>query len=483
MKETIEDFLSVAKKTALNTGRIILEFQNDPSKMLDKPDGTPLTKADIEAEREAVNTILSEYPNHKIKGEELGIQNKESRSDYLWAVDPIDGTAAYLNHEPTACVSIALLKDKEPILGLVYNPFTSELYTTTKGNCPELNKIKLPILKNDDIKGMTLNFKLKRGNIRDLEVLATIESDRQINRIISQRGSPSYGLALVAKGSHFFLFECSRKPSPEDYSAGVLLVRNAGGLVTNLDGENIDPLTEENHLVASNNPKMHEEFLNVLKTYDFGRKDSSNGKIIFIGGFYGTGKSTLAMKLEEKLGYQRFNSDLTRRELSMTGYDLNDSDVVWGTIFWKAGMALQEGKGVIMESTYLDEGQRRPDYDLARSKYSQGMFIETICPEEIAKDRISSRSLSPDGIHVPTNRVEYYDKKKDEWEQVIPGLMKVDRSFISYMIYNSYKGTLHEGFIREGHRSWANKIADSLGVSILPKDSELINFEKRYQIR
>lgn len=482
MEEKIESFLSVGKKAALEAASIILNYQDQDLQIDEKkePYVTYATIADRDAENKIVEVISSEFPGHKIHGEEFGLKNEGSESDYLWGIDPLDGTSAYINQEATACINISLLKDNKPIVGVVYNPFTSELFYADN-RTSWMNKLELPLIKGKDARISTLNFKLPRGDFRNLDVLAAMEHDREIDRLVSQRGSPAYGLALVAKGSHdFFLLKCTRKPKPEDYSAGILLVRNAGGLVTDLEGNEVDPLTEENHVIAGIDPKKHDGFLRALKDYGFEEK-KAGGKIIFMGGLYGTGKSTLGKRLEEKLGYQRFNSDLTRRELERQGYDMKDGDVVWGTIFWKVGTALQEGKGIIMESTFLNEKQRKPDFDLARSKYADGMFIEVICPENIAKQRIPARPVSPDGIHVPTNRVEYYDKIKDSWTPVIPGLRKAENPF-SYMIYDSYGNKLYEGLIREKHKTWAKDIADCLGVQLLPRDERIIEAEKRYKI-
>jgi len=303
-----------------------------------------------------------------------------------------------------------------------------------------------------------------------------------IKKLIDQGGSPAYNLALVAKGSHsHFVMHCTKQPGLEDYSAPVLLVRNSGGLVTDLEGNNIDPLTHKGFLIASSSPEFHRQLLEILKTLEFG-KDPVRGKIVFIGGFYGTGKSTLAIKLEEELGFERFNSDITRRDFNIESYDENDEDVVWGTIFWKIGKILQNKKGAILESTFLNEEQRKPDFDLANSKNADAIFIEVVCPELVTKDRIKSRPVSPDGIHVPTNRIEFYDKKKDLWEPVIPDLMRFGRDKISYLIFNSDKNTLHEGLVREEHRELVKKIADCLRVELLPRDDVLINNPFRYKI-
>ena len=226
--ETIKDFLLLGEKAAKEAGQIILKFQNKLEfTVSSKQDGTEVTNADMEAEKKIIEIIKSECPNHKIYGEEFGLQDKDSKSDYLWAIDPIDGTSAYINQELTACVNLCLLKNNKAILGVIYNPFTNELFTAKEGES-KLNGNKLPYIKQTAEK-RTLNYHPSKKNIKDIKILLTLWKDGHVKKLIDQGGSPAYNLAMVAKGAHsHFIMDCYRDPNPEDYSAPVLLVRNAG---------------------------------------------------------------------------------------------------------------------------------------------------------------------------------------------------------------------------------------------------------------
>jgi len=484
MEEKIEGFLRVGKDAAKKAGRVALEILERGIVIEKKEDGSSVTNADIDCEKMVVDSILSYYPKHQIHGEEFGLWNKDGESEYLWAVDPIDGTSSYLSHESNFCVNISLLKNKMPLLGIIYNPITDEMFTTAEAKASEMNGRKLPLIKKNEFKEGTLNMQFPVPKEKDMNILISLWADKYFKKILDLSGSPVYNLALVAKGAHdHFVMYCSRDPNIWDYSAGVLLVRNSGGIVTNLEGKDVDPLTHKRYMIASSNKIVHERLLGLLKEYDFGSSEKKKEKMILIGGFYGTGKSSLAMKLAEKLGYQRFNSDISRRDFKLEKYELKDSDVVWGTIHLKAALALQEGKGVIIESTYLDDWQRHFEYNIALNNNADVILIEVICPEEIAKKRISERAVSPDGFHVPTNRVEYYDKKKDLWEPVIYGLNKFNRKHISYLIYDSVKNELYEGFLRKEHRKFAEDIANSLELELLKASEKIVNAKKRYAIK
>lgn len=479
MEERPSDFINVAEEAALAAGRVVRTLRDNADlRITQKPDGTIVTNADVEAERRARAVIRFHYPDHEIHGEELGADPAHPDTPHLWTVDPIDGTSAYVNFETTACTNVAVLTHKKAVAGAVYNPFTHELFTAAEGAPATLNGHPLPLVDSG-----TLNYQLSRSNADEVDVLVKhLWSERHVNKVIEQGGSPAYNLACVAKGSHsHFILDCTREARPEDYGAPVLLVRQAGGRVTDLDGNDIDAFSHSGFLVASSQAANHDRFLRLLQQYEFGRTAGGHGRIVFVGGFYGTGKSTLAKKLED-YGYRRFGSDLTRREFGLDRYDAGDSDIVWGTIFWKAGSVLEDGGQVVIESTYLDEAQRFRDYDLARSKDADGVFIEVVCSERETKRRIAARPTSPDGLHVPTNRTQFYDATKDRWEPVVPGLLKRNRQRISYLVYDSETHTLYEGLVRPWHREWVEAIAQQLAAPLVAGDGDVMLGEKRYAI-
>ena len=476
-RELIEFAINVAEEA----GDIAFRLRWDSDLIVSfKEDGSKVTNADFESERHIIRAIQEKYPDHRIHGEECGAINKDSGSPYLWTIDAIDGTFAYINYENNSVVNLALLEGDRTLLGVIYNPFTHELFYTSEDQSSELNGKKLPLVKTKPLEESTLNYQISRDKADETRFLHSLWQEKKIAKIIEAGGSPAYNLACVAKGSYsHFVMYCSRAARPEDYCGPVSIVRNSGGCVTDLEGNDIVCLAHKGYFVASSDPTNHEEFLEMLRNTGFGVKKHRT-KVIFAAGFYGTGKSTLARKLSDNLGYLSFSADKTRHEFGFSGYNTNDCDLIWGTLFWQAGKELDKGGNIIIESLYLNEGQRKPDYDFARGKNADGMFIEIVCSEATAKSRISKRPDSRDGTHVPTNRIEHYDLKKDQWEPVIPDLQTADRGFISYLIFDSHANKLYTAYLRAPHKEWAKEIAEALGVTLASAPESLIKAEKRY---
>ncbi len=236
-----------------------------------KADGSPATDADRASEQIIIDTILAAYPEHRLHGEEFGPQNSDSGSPYLWVFDPIDGTWSFLNQENTACINLALYHDNKLLLGIVFNPVNHEVFLAAYGQGASLNGRELPLTNWETLQQGVMNYHLPRSHTAGIRSLLNIWSEGHIGKLISQGGSPAYGLAMVAKGAHSS-FLMAGKPNgadPWDLSAGTLLVRRAGGVVTDLRGNDIDPLGHSDYLLASTNPRVHEQLLGLLRDYHF----------------------------------------------------------------------------------------------------------------------------------------------------------------------------------------------------------------------
>lgn len=473
--------MEFAEKLAREAGKLAFELRwNSDLVISAKEDNSKVTNADYLVEQGVIDQIQNRFPEHRIRGEEHGTINGRSGSSFCWAIDAIDGTSAYINHEINCVVNIALFEDRQVLLSAIYNPFTNELFSTSGEGVSRLNGKQLPLVTKSSIADSTLNYQLSRAKADDIHCLVSLWKDRKIAKVVEAGGSPAYNLACVARGSYdFFVMHCSRAANPEDYCGAVSIVRNAGGIVTDLDGHSIDCLTHQGYFVAGIDPARHDAFLDTLRLSGFG-VEKKRPRVVFLAGLYGTGKSTFAGRLAEKLGYRNFNADDMRRQLNMGSYDEKDGDVVWGTLFWKAGKELDNGGSIVLESLFLNEAQRKPDFDFVRSKNADGMFVEIVCPESVAKKRISARPASRNGRHVPTNRADHYDQKKDLWEPIIPGLQVADRGFISYLIFDSQANKLYAAYLRSRHEEWANEIAAALGVDLSPAPTSLVEAEKRY---
>ena len=155
-------------------------------------------------------------------------ENASLTDDFTWVVDPIDGTLNFMRERHFSCVSIGLLKDREPVLGMVYNPYTDELFSAIKGNGAFCNEKPIHVTDNHFEKALiTLgtapyNAELHRATIYCIEKCLTTGGD------IRRTGSAALDLSDVASGRTDAFIELIL--SPWDFAAGALLVREAGGI-------------------------------------------------------------------------------------------------------------------------------------------------------------------------------------------------------------------------------------------------------------
>ena len=126
----MEEYLEFAKDIAYQAGKIMLKYFNQNNGSNYKGDKTIVTLADTEINSYLIERVKEKYPNHAVDGEE----EQFGESNFVWVCDPVDGTAMYARHIPVAVFSLALVVDGEPIIGVVYDPFTDSLYSAAKGN-------------------------------------------------------------------------------------------------------------------------------------------------------------------------------------------------------------------------------------------------------------------------------------------------------------------------------------------------------------
>lgn len=224
--------LEVAIQAALEAGKILeRHFETDILKEF-KEDKSVVTIADKEAEEVIKKIILAEFPNHSIIGEETGMT--KNTGDHTWCVDPVDGTRNFANGIPFFAVSVALLNEKEPVVGVVYNPATNSLFYAEKGKGSYLNDKKIQVSQDPAEKALmtvssgrkSIDRKIRRGLMHDLP--------ERIVSSVRDLGSTALDLSYLARGST----EADIKFGLDiyDLAAGVLLVTEAGGLVTNTEG-------------------------------------------------------------------------------------------------------------------------------------------------------------------------------------------------------------------------------------------------------
>lgn len=237
-----------------------------------KNDSSPVTNVDREAETHIRSRLLTNHPSDGFIGEEL--ENIEGSSGYSWSCDPIDGTWSYLNHEITCCICINLHHGEDVLGAIIYNPFTKQMYTGKVGAPATLNGETLPTIHKTTLKLGVVNFQIAGSFTEDVNRLFQLRSGHHMSKLIRLGGSIAYSLVQVATGAHSsFIRRTQNTSNVWDIAGGLFLIRQAGGLVTDLSGNDLYHVTPGQILVASVNPEIHEQILYRLKSVDFGKEN------------------------------------------------------------------------------------------------------------------------------------------------------------------------------------------------------------------
>jgi myo-inositol-1(or 4)-monophosphatase len=237
----------------------ILRFFNNDFKISNKEGVNNLvTEADHAAEKAIFDVIKSKFPDHQLLGEESGELAQDSA--YKWIIDPIDGTVNFAHGIPLNCVSIAVEYNGEIILACVYNPHLNELFFAEKGKGATLNDKPIHVsTQTETIKAcLVTGFPYTYINLPNgpLEIF-----ERFIRKGVPVRrlGSAAIDLCWVAAGRFDGFYE--HKLEAWDSAAGYLIVEEAGGKVTDLEG---NKFSHYQHRLLATNGKIHDEMLDVI---------------------------------------------------------------------------------------------------------------------------------------------------------------------------------------------------------------------------
>ncbi len=250
MKQTL---ISASKKAAShlmkNYGKIRMVRTKDQDSYF--------TNVDLESEKMIISEIQKKYPDHSIISEECGSVGK--KSDYIWYIDPIDGTHNYINNFPLFGVSIGVSYKKQPLFGAIHLPYFNEFYFAEKGKGAFCNGKRLSVSVKRDAKkafivtDLTLRYNAKKK----LRTLRKLQDNVYDMRAL---GCAVVAYTMVARGAADALF--STQMFPWDVAAGALIVEEAGGRVTNFAGRGWEP--RKNTFLATNR-KIHGQMLDILK--------------------------------------------------------------------------------------------------------------------------------------------------------------------------------------------------------------------------
>jgi myo-inositol-1(or 4)-monophosphatase len=255
--------LNIAVKAARRAGAIINRASQDIGTLTIKSKNFNdfVSEVDVAAERAIIDTLKDAYPTHGFLGEESG--STSHQSDFIWIIDPLDGTTNFLHGFPQYCVSIALRHKGEITQAVIYEPNRNDLYTATKGRGAFLNDKRIRVSKCDKLQDALIGTGFPFRDFKYLDdYLSMFKSMIQKTTGIRRAGSAALDLAYVANGSLDGFWEIGL--SAWDIAAGGLLVREAGGIVTDLSGQS-GWLESGNILVAS--PKIHDDMQAIIASH------------------------------------------------------------------------------------------------------------------------------------------------------------------------------------------------------------------------
>jgi len=247
------DFLEAAVEIAREAGALLLREFDRPQKIAYKGEVDLVTEADKRSEQAIVARLRSRFPKHTIVAEEGGRQ-AAAESRYCWYVDPLDGTTNFAHGFPVFAVSLGLVEDGEPLAGVVLNPISQEFFTAVRGQGAYMNQKRIQVSQTPRLAlsllgtGFPSHKRTQNPNINYYWQF-TLRSHG-----VRRAGSAALDLCSVACGRFDGFWEFGLKPW--DTAAGILLVREAGGRVTDFAGRPYRPGDPE--LLASN-ARIHGE--------------------------------------------------------------------------------------------------------------------------------------------------------------------------------------------------------------------------------
>jgi myo-inositol-1(or 4)-monophosphatase len=262
MSLNLHPMVNVAVKAARAAGSLINRAALDIEsvRVSQKKANDFVTEVDQAAEAAIIETLLTAYPGHGIWAEESGSQFGARDSEFVWIIDPLDGTTNFIHGLPTYCVSIALAVRGKVEQAVVYDPTRNDLFTATKGRGAFLNDRRLRVSKRTQLKESLIStgFPYREGDDFDQYLVMMGEVMRRTAGL-RRPGAAALDLAYVAAGFTDGFFE--KGLQPWDVAAGSLLVQEAGGLVGNFSGE-ADFLDQQECLAG--NPRVYGQLVGVL---------------------------------------------------------------------------------------------------------------------------------------------------------------------------------------------------------------------------
>ncbi len=253
--------VNIAISAAKDAGTIIHKYsqQLERVKITEKSKNDFVSEVDLNAEQAIIHAIHKAYPDHSIMAEESGYIERDD--EYTWIIDPLDGTKNFLHGFPFYAVSIAVKYKNKIEHGVIYNPINFELFTASRGQGARLNNQRIRVSKENRFDKTLIGTGFPcQSRSEDNSYINTFTSISNKCSGIRRTGSAALDLAFVAAGRLDGFWEFGLKPW--DIAAGSILIKEAGGLISNDQGQE-DILNSGN--VVAGNPKTLKALLQLIK--------------------------------------------------------------------------------------------------------------------------------------------------------------------------------------------------------------------------
>jgi myo-inositol-1(or 4)-monophosphatase len=252
------NYLSVAEKAVLKNGPLFKKYFGKPKTVKSKSQDLRnlFTEVDLAIEKNIRHYLKKTLPTHSIIGEELGNRQLNTNSFY-WAIDPIDGTNNFIQGIPLCCISLALWQKDTPLAAVIYNPVTKELFTAQKGKGAKLNGKKILVSSTDSLDSSYggIGWSSEKEKAKKL-FNRMLEGSGKIRAL----GSSALELCYLANGKFDFFVTSDIKFW--DFAAGSLILTEAGGKASQIDGKKINIKSQD---LLSTNSKLYAQLLRLLK--------------------------------------------------------------------------------------------------------------------------------------------------------------------------------------------------------------------------
>jgi len=257
-KRFLEQAKEVGIRAATEGGALLMKHFGGRRKITYKGEINLVTEVDHLSEEKILRIIKQEFPSHHLLTEER--EEHKGTSPYRWLIDPLDGTTNYAHGYPCFCISLALEKEGEILVGIIYNPVLEELFTAIRGKGAYLNRKRIRVSRTQEL-GQSLlatgfPYDIRESSVNNLNHFNHFAVTAQA---IRRAGSAALDLSYVAMGRFDGFWELKLKPW--DVAGGSLLVVEAGGMVSDFSGRTFNIHAKE---ILASNGKIHQEMIKVL---------------------------------------------------------------------------------------------------------------------------------------------------------------------------------------------------------------------------